>query len=65
MAARSKPRENAVSEEQLRSFGITVGSWAENIRSGALPGHVCISGRSIIGYCFGSRETGEIEVLVV
>ena len=65
VAVRGKTRENAVSEVQLRSFGITVRTWAENIRSGALPGHVCISGGSVVGYCFGSRDTGEIEVLVV
>jgi GNAT superfamily N-acetyltransferase len=65
VAVRGKTRQNALSEDQLRSIGITAGSWAENIRSGALPGHVCMSGSSIIGYCFGSRDSGEIEVLVV
>ncbi len=65
VAIRGKTRENAFSEEQLRSIGITAESWAENIRSGALPGDVCIVDGNIIGYCFGSRETGEIEVLIV
>ena len=65
VAARGKTRENAFSEEQLRSIGITAESWGENIRSGALPGHVCVSEGNIVGYCFGSRDTGEIEVLVV
>lgn len=65
VAARGKTRENAVSEEQLRAIGITAESWGENIRSGALPGHVCLSEERIVGYCFGARETGEIEVLAV
>ncbi len=65
VAVRGKTRQNAFSEEQLRSIGVTVESWGENIRSGALPGHVCTSEQNIVGYCFGSRETGEIEVLVV
>ena len=63
--ARGRTRENALSVEQLRSIGVTAQSWANNIRSGALTGDVCIFEGNIIGYCFGSRETGEIEVLVV
>jgi GNAT superfamily N-acetyltransferase len=65
VAVRGRTRENAFSEDQLRSIGITSKSWEENIRSGARPGHVCISEGHIVGYCFGSRDTGEIEVLVV
>ena len=62
---RGKTRENAFSEEQLRSIGITAQSWADDIRSGALPGHVCTAEGHIVGYCFGSRDTGEVRVLVV
>ena len=65
VAVRGRTRENAFSEEQLRSIGITAKSWGENIRTGALPGHVCIADDRIVGYCFGSRDSGEIEVLVV
>jgi len=65
VSVRGATRENAYSEEQLRSIGITAKSWGDNIRSGALPGHVCMSGGNIVGYCFGSRDAGEIEVLVV
>ena len=65
VVVRGRTRQNAASEEWLRSIGITAKSWGENIRSGALPGHVCISEGSIVGYCFGVRETGEIQVLVV
>ena len=65
VAVRGKTRENAFSEEQLRSIGITAQSWADDIRSGALPGHVCTAEGHIVGYCFGSRDTGEVRVLVV
>ncbi len=65
VALRGKTRQNAFSEEQLRSIGITTESWAENIRSGALPGYVCTVDGAIVGYCFGVRETGEIQVVAL
>lgn len=65
VALRGKTRENALSEDQLRGIGITAESWADNIASGALPGDVCTCDGNIVGYCFGSSKTGEIEVLIV
>jgi GNAT superfamily N-acetyltransferase len=65
VALRGMTRENAVSAERLRECGITPASWAGNIRTGALPGHVCTSEGRLVAYCFGSRSTGEIEVLAV
>ena len=65
VALRGKTRQNPASEELLRSYGITVTSWAENIASGALPGDVCISAGKMVGFCFGDRDTGEIQVLAV
>ena len=65
LVIRGRTRQNPASEELLRSLGITSESWAENIRSGALPGHVCIVDEDIVGFCFGIRETGEIQVLAV
>ena len=62
---RGKTRENAFSEDQLRSIGVTSESWENIIHSGALPGHVCTADGRIVGYCFGSRETGEIVVLAL
>ena len=62
---RGRTRQNAVSEDWLRSIGITPESWAENIRSGAILGHVCVIDKNIVGFCFGDRETAEIEVLAV
>ena len=40
-------------------------SWRDNIRSGALPGHVCTANDAMVGYCFGDRASGEIVVLAV
>ncbi len=65
VAMRGKTRENAFTEEQLRSIGITAKSWGDNIASGALAGHVCTSGGNLVGYSFGSRATGEIEVVAI
>ena len=65
VVVRGRTRQNAASEEWLRSLGITSKSWGENIRSGALPGEVCVVDGEIVGFCFGVRETGEIQVLAV
>jgi GNAT superfamily N-acetyltransferase len=62
---RGRTRQNAASEEWLRSIGVTTESWAENIRSGALPGHVCLVDGIIVGFCFGVRDTGEIQVIAL
>jgi len=65
ISLRGKTRENAVSPERLNSIGITVESWGSEIRTGALPGHICSANGKMVGYCFGSREEGEIVVLAL
>ena len=65
VALRGKTRENAVAEHQLRARGITAQSWADDIQTGALPGHVCMVDGSIVGYCFGASKSGEIVVLAL
>src|ERR1043166_7777485 len=62
---RGKTRENAVTVERLRELGVTVETWCDDIRPGALLGYVCLSDVRIVGYCFGARDTGEIAVLAV
>ncbi len=62
---RGLTRENAVSEERLREYGVTVQSWAADIESGALPGWVARSAGRIVGYCFGAAKTGEVVVLAL
>ena len=65
VVVRGKTRQNAASEEWLRSIGVTAKSWEENIQSGRLPGHVCTVDGKIVGYCFGDRDTGEIVVVAL
>lgn len=65
IALRGKTRENAISEDRLRSMGITAVTWGEDIRSGAVPGQVCSANGRMIGYCFGSIDDGEIVVLAL
>jgi len=62
---RGLTRENAVSEDRLREYGVTVQSWAADIESGALPGWVARSAGRIVGYCFGAAKTGEVVVLAL
>lgn len=62
---RGKTRQNAITEERLAAVGITAASWAEMMRSGSLPGHVCHRDGQLAGYCFGERDTGEIIVLAL
>ena len=62
---RGRTRENAISAERLAELGITVESWAGDVRSGALPGFVGIDGGAIVGYCFGDVASGEVVVLAL
>ena len=62
---RGMTRENAVPAERLAAMGITVESWGGDVRSGALPGFVCLDEGAIVGYCFGERASGEIVVLAL
>jgi GNAT superfamily N-acetyltransferase len=62
---RGLTRENAISEQRLRTIGITTESWATEVSSGDLPGFVCTAGRQMVGYCFGASKTGEIVVLAL
>ena len=65
VALRGRTRENAISAERLRFLGVTAESWGEDIRSGALPGIVCLSEGEMVGYCFGAKESGEVVVLAI
>nr|WP_316639119.1 GNAT family N-acetyltransferase [uncultured Roseateles sp.] len=62
---RGKTRQNAISPERLAELGITVVSWAAQIESGQLPGHVCLDDDVLVGYCFGDIGTGEVVVLAL
>lgn len=62
---RGQTRQNAISVDQLRAYGITAEGWAEDVRCGALVGQVCRAGGRLAGYCFGWRHSGEIAVLAL
>jgi ribosomal protein S18 acetylase RimI-like enzyme len=62
---RGKTRENSISVERLREFGITHESWSSSVADGSLPGYLSVDEGKIVGYCFGNRITGEIVVLAL
>jgi GNAT superfamily N-acetyltransferase len=62
---RGMTRENAITAPRLASYGITAESGAKQIEEGRIIGYVCIEDHRIVGYCFGNRHNGEIEVLAL
>lgn len=62
---RGQTRENAVAPERLAALGITVASWAEQVRRGELIGHVAWDGQRMAGYAFGDTGTGEVVVVAL
>lgn len=62
---RGLTRGNAVSTQRLAALGITAETWANDIRSGELPGFVCVASAEMAGYCYGSSTTGEVIVLAL
>jgi N-acetylglutamate synthase-like GNAT family acetyltransferase len=62
---RGMTRENPIRAGRLASLGITVASSSKSIEVGEIIGHVCTDSGTIVGYCFGARDTGEILVLAL
>jgi len=62
---RGQTRENSITPDTLRSYGITAESWAKDIESGQIRGYIALSGTHMVGYCFGDLKTGEVIVLAV
>jgi GNAT superfamily N-acetyltransferase len=62
---RARTRESAISKEGLASIGITPKAIAEQMASGRLKGWVCLHGSTLVGFCNGDGETGEVLVLAV
>jgi GNAT superfamily N-acetyltransferase len=62
---RGLTRENPITSDALRSFGITAESWARDIATGQNSGFIAQSGAQMVGYCFGNSKTGEVLVLAV
>ena len=62
---RGMTRENPIRAARLASLGITAESSSKSIEVGEVIGHVCTDSGQIVGYCFGVRGTGEIQVLAL
>lgn len=64
-SVRARTRENPASIAQLAKVGITPASSAEALASGRVKGWLCTAGGSVVGFCTGHSETGEVLVLAV
>jgi GNAT superfamily N-acetyltransferase len=64
-SVRARTRESAISKAGLASIGITVESIAMQMASGRLKGWVCLNSSTLVGFCNGDGETGEVLVLAV
>jgi GNAT superfamily N-acetyltransferase len=62
---RANTRENRLSKENLASLGITTESVAASISAGQIKGYVCLDDSTLVAFCNGDLETGEILVLAV
>lgn len=62
---RGLTRENPIRAARLASLGITVESSCSSIEAGEVMGHVCTDSGTIVGYCLGVKDTGEIQVLAL
>jgi GNAT superfamily N-acetyltransferase len=64
-SVRARTRENPISEEGLASLGITAESTAKQMGSGRVKGWVCLDSSTLVGFCSGDAESGEVLVLAV
>jgi GNAT superfamily N-acetyltransferase/catechol 2,3-dioxygenase-like lactoylglutathione lyase family enzyme len=62
---RARTRENAVSKERLAALGITPESLMADMAHGRVKGWVCSDAETLVGFCSGDSETGEVLVLAV
>ena len=64
-SVRARTRESAISREGLASIGIAPKSIAKQMASGRLKGWVCLHGATLVGFCNGDGDSGEVLVLAV
>src|ERR1700683_5088540 len=64
-SVRARTRENPISKAGLASIGITPESIAKQMASGRMKGWVCLDGSTLVGFCNGDGQTGEVLVLAV
>jgi GNAT superfamily N-acetyltransferase len=64
-SVRARTRESPTSREGLASIGVTAESIAQQMASGRIKGWVCLHESTLVGFCNGEAETGEVIVLAV
>jgi len=64
-SVRARTRENPISKEGLASIGVTAESIARQMASGRVKGWVCLDSSTLVGFCNGDAESGEVLVLAV
>jgi GNAT superfamily N-acetyltransferase len=64
-SVRARTRESPISKEGLASIGVTAESIAKQMASGRVRGWVCLDSSTLVGFCNGDAETGEVLVLAV
>jgi ribosomal protein S18 acetylase RimI-like enzyme len=62
---RGLTRDNPISREVLEAIGVTEELWAPKIDNGTFEGFVVEDKESVVGYCYGDTQTGEILVLAL
>ena len=62
---RANTRENRLSKADLASLGITPETLAEDISNGRVTGCVCLDDSTLVAFCHGDVQTGEVLVLAV
>jgi GNAT superfamily N-acetyltransferase len=64
-SVRARTRESAISKEGLASIGVTTESIAKQMASGRVKGWVCLDSSTLVGFCNGDGDTGEVLVIAV
>lgn len=64
-AVRAQTRDNPMSIERLAQLGITPASIRQGFDGGDLCGWVALADKTIVGFCNGDLNTGEVLVLAL
>jgi GNAT superfamily N-acetyltransferase len=64
-SVRARTRENPISKEGLALIGVTAESIAKQMAGARVKGWVCLDSSTLVGFCNGDAETGEVLVRAV
>lgn len=62
---RGKTRDNPLTQEQLRSIGVTEEKWREYLDTNQIIGNVYECDGQVVGFCFADTQSGEVLVLAI